>query len=260
MINSAEVLNRLREGKQSERDIDCLKERLLHTVPGSENYPMETTHLFTTNASVNAHNNSMYAKCESDKCQIKAIDIVVGDISDDLKKQMKDKIPNDPTKTMGLYSLTSIATNAKYDLTTNVDVTDGLTNGAECVIKNIDYMVKNSSRPSIIWVLFPDADVGKKQHREIMHLYNTKTTIDRTWTLILEVTRQFRINWKSQVQILRRQFPLRPASAKTIHCCQGDTLNAAVVDFPHSTQEHMHYVSLSRVRNSSSLHIINLKT
>ena len=200
----AEVLNRLREGKHSERDIDCLKERLLHTVPGSENYPMETTHLFTTNASVNAHNNSMYAKCESDKCQIKAIDIVVGDISDDLKKQMKDKIPNDPTKTMGLYSLTSIATNAKYDLTTNVDVTNGLTNGAECVIKNIDYRVENSSRPSIIWVLFPDTDIGKKQRRENMHLYNTKTIINRTWTPILEVTRQFRINQKSQVQILRR--------------------------------------------------------
>ena len=115
----AELLNRLREGKHSEKDIDCLKERLLQTVPGDENYPMETTHLFTTNASVNAHNNSMYAKCESDKCQIRAIDIVVGDISDDLKKQMKDKIPNDPTKTMGLYSLTSIATNAKYDLTTD---------------------------------------------------------------------------------------------------------------------------------------------
>ena len=117
----AELLNRLREGKHSEKDIDCLKERLLQTVPGDENYPMETTHLFTTNASVNAHNNSMYAKCESDKCQIRTIDIVVGDISD-LKKQMKDKIPNDPTKTMGLYSLTSIATNAKYDLTTNVNV------------------------------------------------------------------------------------------------------------------------------------------
>ena len=91
-----------------------------------------------------------------------------------------------------------------------------------------------------------------------MHLYNTKTIINRTWTPILEVTRQFRINRKSQVQILRRQFPLRPASAKTIHRCQGDTLNAAVVDFPRSTQEHMHYVGLSRVRNSFSLHIINL--
>ena len=89
------------------------------------------------------HNNSMYAKCESDNCQIKAVDIVVGDISDDLKKQMKDKIPNDPTKTMGLYSVTSIATNAKYDLTTNVNVTEGLTNGAECVIKKLTIGWKN---------------------------------------------------------------------------------------------------------------------
>lgn len=254
----AELLNRLREGKHTELDIDCLKERLLHTARGDENYPMETTHLFTTNASVNAHNNSMYTKSQNDKCQIEAIDIVVGDISDDLKKQIKDKIPNDPTKTMGLYSLASIATNAKYDLTTNVDVTDGLTNGAECVIKNIDYRVENSSRPSIIWVLFQDAAIGKKQRKENAHLYKTKGIIDRAWTPILEVTRQFRINRKSQVQILRRQFPLRPASAKTIHRCQGDTLSAAVVDFPSSTQEHVHYVGLSRVRNSSTLHIINL--
>lgn len=177
----AELLNRLREGKHSEQDIDCLKERVLHTAPRDETYPMETTHLFTTNALVNAHNNSMYAKCESDKCQVKAIDIVIGDISDDLKKQMKDKIPNDPTKTMGLYSLTPIATNAKYDLTTNVNVTDGLTNG--------DYRVENSSRPSIIWVLFPDADIGKNQRRENSHLYNTTAIIDKTWTPILEVTR-----------------------------------------------------------------------
>ena len=52
---------------------------------------------------------------------------------------MKNKIPNDPTKTMGLYTLTSIATDAKYDLTANVDVPDALTNGADCIIKNIDY-------------------------------------------------------------------------------------------------------------------------
>lgn len=33
---------------------------------------------------------------------------------------------------------------------------------------------------------------------------------------------------------------------------------SAVVDFPCSTKEHMHYVGLSRVGNSSSLHIISL--
>ena len=51
---------------------------------------------------------------------------------------------------MGLYSLVSVATAAKYDLTTNIDVTDRLTYGAECVIEYIDYRVENSTRPSII--------------------------------------------------------------------------------------------------------------
>lgn len=90
------------------------------------------------------------------------IDIVTGDISDDLKKQMKEKVPDDPTKTMGLYSLVQIATGAKYDLTSNIDVTDGLTNGAECIIENIDYRVVNSSRPSIIWVSFSDPGIWQK--------------------------------------------------------------------------------------------------
>ena len=72
------------------------------------------------------------------------------------------------------------------------------------------------------------------------------------------MTKQFQKNKKSKVKILRHQFPLRPAAAKTIHRCQGDTLNEAVVDFPKSTREDMHYVGLSRVRNNSALHILNL--
>ena len=35
-------------------------------------------------------------------------------------------------------------------------------------------------------------------------------------------------------------------------------MNEAVVDFPSSTMEHMHNVGLSRVRNISALHIVNL--
>ena len=63
------------------------------------------------------------------KAEIKCIDIIVGDMSDDLKKKMKDKIPDDPSKTMGIYNVVLIAVGAKYDLTANVNVTDGRTNG-----------------------------------------------------------------------------------------------------------------------------------
>ena len=146
----AELLNRLREGKHSEDDVAILEQRLLKVRHHEDNYPMNMTHLFTTNASVDAHNNTLYTISKTDKAQMKAVDIVIGDVNDDLKQQMKNKIPDDPTKTMGLYSLVSVATMAKYDLTTNIDVTDGLTNGAERMIENIDYRVENSTRPSII--------------------------------------------------------------------------------------------------------------
>ena len=84
-------------------------------------------------------------------------------MSADLKNKVKEKIPDDPTKTVGLYSVVSIAIGAKYDLTTNGNVTDGMTNGAECVIEEIDYRVENSTRPSIIWVSFPQASIGQNQ-------------------------------------------------------------------------------------------------
>ena len=202
---------------------------------------------------VDQHNHDIFLKSTNEKVKIKAIDIVLGDLSDELKERLKKQIPNDPSKTMGLYSVCSILKDAKYDLTTNVSVVDGMTNGAECIIKKIDYRVPGSTRPSIIWVLFQEEHIGKDYRKEYSHLYNQ--SIDRHWVPILEVTRQFR---RHQMQVLCRQFPLRPSAAKTIHRCQGDTLNEAVVDLPSCKREHMHYVALSRLRSISGLHILNM--
>ena len=98
----AQLLNRLREGKHSEDDIAILKQRFLkvHVGPGLPYERGNMAHLFTTNAFVDAHNNSMYTLSKADKAQIKAVDIIVGDMSDDLKKEMLNKIPDDPAKTM----------------------------------------------------------------------------------------------------------------------------------------------------------------
>ena len=148
-----------------------LKERILKIKRGQENYPINTTHLFSTNALVNDHNNTIYQGSHTDKAEIKCIDIIIGDMSDDLQKKMKDKIPDDPSKTMGLYNVVLIAVGAKYDLTANVNVTDGMTNGAECIIEKIDYRIVNSNRPSIIWVSFPQTNIGKNHRKEYAHLF-----------------------------------------------------------------------------------------
>ena len=249
----AEILNRIREGNHTEADIEVLKERILNISPQHPDYPISLTHLFSTNMAVDQHNHDVFQKSSNEKVDIKAIDIVLGDLSDDLKERLKKQIPNDPSKTMGLYSVCSILKEAKYDLTTNVSVLDGMTNGAECIIKKIDYRVEGSSRPSIIWVLFQEQHIGNDYRREYSYLYNQ--SIEKMWVPILEVKRQFT---KNKIQVLRRQFPLRPSAAKTIHRCQGDTLNEAVVDLPSLKREHMHYVALSRLRSILGLHILNL--
>lgn len=193
-----------------------MKERVLNISPQHPDNPISSTHLFSTNMAVYQHNHDVFQKSSNKKVNVKAIDIILGDLSDDLKERLKKQIPNNPLKTLGLYSVCSILKEAKYDITTNVSVVDGMTNGAECIIKNIDYRIEGSSRPR---VLFQEQHIGNDYRREYSYLYNQ--AIEKMWVPILEIKRQFT---KNKIQVLRRQFPLRPSAAKTIHRCQGDTM------------------------------------
>lgn len=61
------------------------------------------------------------------------------------------------------------------------------------------------------------------------------------WTPITRIARQFRIGRNQNAQILRKQFALRPAAAKTVHRCQGDTLNEVEIDMSATrSQCHIH--------------------
>ena len=51
----AELLNCLREGKQTQDDLTVLKSRLLKSKPGDPNYPASLTHVFSSNALVKKH-------------------------------------------------------------------------------------------------------------------------------------------------------------------------------------------------------------
>lgn len=60
-----------------------------------------------------------------------------------------------------------------------------------------------------------------------------------------------------RVLATRRQIPLRLAWAATVHRCQGMTLDRAIVDMGGAFSAGMVYVALSRVRNLSSLSIVD---
>ena len=249
----AELLNRLREGKHTESDILKLKERVVQEDTVN---PLDAPHLFIQNAKVDEFNVRAHNAARGNKFQINAQDSVIGANSPQLRDKILRQIPKDPRKTKQLALQLCLAEGERTELVMNLRTEDGMTNGAGNVIKLVQ--VHQQDKPSgIVWVQFDHSDVGQKTRNENRHLY--LQGIEQTWTPIKPVTTQFAVGKNKTVQVVRKQFPLRPAAAKTIHRSQGDTETKIVMNFSTKrTIPHIHYVGLSRVTTIEGLYITDL--
>ena len=250
----AELLNRLREGKHTREDITKLKTRCM-----SKNdalYPKDAPHLFIQNAKVNDFNDKAHNAVTGTKYSIKAHDSVVGAESQELRDKILKQIPSDPRKTKQLHSILHLAVGERTEISLNTRTDDGMTNGAGNVIKLMQ--IHNTEQPSgIIWVQFDHLDVGVKTRHKNRQLYIDG--IQPSWTQIKPVTTQFNVGRSRSVHVMRKQFPLRPAAARTIRRSQGDTETKIVVNFEtRRTIPHIHYVGLSRVTTIDGLYVTDL--
>ena len=83
--------------------------------------------------------------------------------------------------------------------------------------------------------------------------------INKAWTPVKPITTQFNVGRNKTASIVRKQFPLRPAAAKTVHRSQDDAEREIFVDLESPKAiPHIHYVALSRVTSIEGLHIRNL--
>uniref|UniRef100_A0A8C4NJN1 ATP-dependent DNA helicase n=1 Tax=Eptatretus burgeri TaxID=7764 RepID=A0A8C4NJN1_EPTBU len=168
-LQFAQLLNRLREGRQTPADLQLLRTR-----------------------------------CPKDS--------VFGEMSSvsSVCSRRFNQVLDDPRKTMQLHTNLQLALGLRYDLCVNVNVEDGLTNGAACVVTRFALPQSSSNTASGV------------------------------------------------AEVVRTQFPLRPAAAKTIHRSQGDTLDKLVIDLDGRKMRRIHYVGLSHVKSLDQLYILNL--
>ena len=250
----AELLNRLREGNHTKQDIQKLKQRI--TGITNYEYPKDAPHVFIQNAKVNDFNARAHNALPGIKYSIKAHNSVIGADSQQLRDKILSQIPNDPRKTKQLHSVLQLAVGERTEISLNTRTDDGMTNGAGNVIKLIQ--VQQTGTPSgVIWVQFDHPDVGQKTRQDNRQLYING--IQPTWTPIKPITTQFAVGRTRSVQVVRKQFPLRPATAKTIHRSQGDTESRIVVNLEtRRAIPHIHYVGLSRVTTINGLFITDL--
>jgi len=130
----------------------------------------------------------------------------------------------------------------------NIDTNDGLVNGATGQLMRIDNcMVNGSLLVTGLWIKFTDATVGtiaRPKYRGNDH---------PDWTPIYKTARVFQCGNSGHSSIDRKQFPVVPAEAITIHKSQGATYSKVAVHLKRGIKRASLYVGCSRATSALGL-------
>ena len=163
-------------------------------------------------------------------------------------------MPEKPHQTGNLRKVLQLKVGVSIMVTNNIDVSNGLTNGARGTVTNI-ITDQNQQKIQAILVQFGNEAIGEDAKKKSKYKHINKDTV-----LIVESEVSFPVKGTKSFNVNRRQFPLMLAWAVTINKCQGLTLSKIVVDMSPEKgtyQPGQAYVAFSRVRELSKLHIMN---
>ena len=252
----AQLLNRLHIGTHTKNDIKLLKKT--KTTNKHLKNKKSIPHFFPTLEQVHLYNEQITKNTNQFSIKSQCNDILPASISVLLQTNIQNEISKRKiTHTGGLPSEVTLITDEQYNLISNIDVEDGLINGAQCTIKFIETTTKDeTSCPYIVWADFQTPEIGTNYCKKYSYLYTYNR--NRNWTPIIHIKRTFLVKdpW-----IHRLQFPLRQAAARSIHVSQSSTYAEIYVNLnsfstpPKVFWEHLHYVAFSRVTSISGLYI-----
>ena len=243
----SELLCRVRTNSCTADDIKILKSRQI--AADAVNYPTQALHVYRLNADVDTRNTLMLNNLAPQSAQytIKASDSVAGQTSHICLSTLSDK----RSETGGLHSTLKLAIGARVMLTANVDVSDGLVNGARGEVVHV--VTNNNNEVTVVLVKFDNNRVGLKSIQSSPHRFAFPHAVPLTKYEVV-----FFARGKRGSEIKRLQFPLTLAWATTIHKMQGLTLDEIVVDMKGGRfSPGQAYVAFSRVKTLEGLHILN---
>ena len=243
----SELLCRVRTNSCTSDDIDTLKSREISC--DAVNYPTQSLHVYRLNVDVDSRNALMLDNLAPQSAQytIKARDARAGQTTHISLSAISDK----RSETGGLHGILKLAIGARVMLTTNVDVSDGLVNGARGEVVHV--VTNSDGEVTHVLVKFDNSTVG---HKSIQTSQYRSTHPHAVPLGKYEVV--FFAKGKRGSEITRLQFPLTLAWATTIHKVQGLTLDEIVVDMKGGRfSPGQAYVAFSRVKTLAGLHILN---
>jgi nucleoside-triphosphatase THEP1 len=256
-LKFANALNNLANDCLTKENINLFQQRCSND---EAILPINAIHLFATNNDVDKYNFKILENLKTEGC----FSVAKDKCSSDTLKSSREKALHviksySKNKTYGLPLEVNLKISAKYMMTANVNVEDGLVNGATGTLNKISYtnnLLTNC--PIRLWILFDDKRVGINA-RAKWKSYCIKNGIDINLTPLDKLSRNIKIGRKSNlINVTRKQFLIVPSSAITIHKSQGDTYDKVVVHMgKRAISKRMLYVAMSRAKTADGLFIVS---
>ena len=188
--------------------------------PNNENYPCDAMHVYAWNAHCDEWNAFKLKLLPGGEFTNIATDCK----KDDCTELASITMPTNPCKTGNLKKILTAKINARVMITTNINVTDGLTNGAMGTVTNV-VNDERMRKMSAILVTFDSKHLGQEAIHASVHKSTNQNAVP-----IYQTQATFLIHKKASYQATRSQFPLTLAWAVTIQKCQGLTVPEIVID------------------------------
>lgn len=211
--------------------------------------------LFLTTNAVTQYNNSVLQNSENKVISI-AQDSITGSQNAEQLAFLRQKLHKLSTiETGGLPYEIVFVLHKPYIITTNIDVTDGLANGAVGDLVDLEYDKDNNLIR--VWLEFPTSPTVGQQLRKKSAAHATNRNISLLAVPINIRTSCTSLNNNRTIFAKRKHFPLIAACAMTIHKSQGGTFNEVVYEYEKHHCQQLAYVALSRVASLGGLYIVN---
>ena len=125
--------------------------------------PRDAVHLFATNDGVDAYNTKFLKQLSTESHVITAIDVVMGYAPENVKERLLKQVKQNPTKSnQGLPTEILAKLIARYMVTVNVDVADGLANGATGWLRYVSHGMNKNNKQVVnrVFLEFDDDEIG----------------------------------------------------------------------------------------------------
>ncbi|XP_064643095.1 uncharacterized protein LOC135497262 [Lineus longissimus] len=206
--------------------------------------PDDTLHIFPTRKEVDNFNHMQLNSTSPNIQHIPPLDVY--------KQNKRPRKATPPTTTTQLPGSKpdTLAKHAQVMLTQNIDVADGLVNGACGTITHIPPPGPNTKVPPYICVHYLNHHTGLATKR-------CQTTKDAIPQGSIIIKHQPVHDQPTSNNFVRHQFPISLAWTCTAHKVQGVTTHHAAVALKHIFTPGQAYVALSRVTSLQGLYLLD---